>query len=154
MTLQPTVCNDTLQHMIAEDDSASVEIQSTSFPTAMNDKTQGSSKGLTDLDYLDGPTIIAEVCSFFHTRMSILTRLQQPFELHETENTSVTPRVSGCSLPPPYWCVLMTYAAHSRDHRLDRQHPVSNTFTDIYVCRGEDHFPTRYPYELPGFIKG
>lgn len=133
MTSQPTACDDTLQHMVAEDDSASAEIQSTSFPTTTNDEAQESSKGFTDLDYLDGTTVIAEACPFFHTRMSILTRLQQPFEPHETENTSVTPGVSGCSLPPPYWCILMTYAAHSRDHRLDRQHPVSETFTDIYM---------------------
>lgn len=156
MTSQPTVCDNTLQHSVAEDDSASAEIQSTSIPTSTNDKAQpeGGSKGFADLDYLDGPTIIAEVCPFFHTRMSILTGLQQPFEPHEIENTSVTPRVSGYSPPPPYWCILMTYAAHSRDHRLDRQHSVSNAFTDIYVCRGEDHFPTRYPHQFPGVIKG
>ncbi|KAH9999003.1 hypothetical protein BJV77DRAFT_652788 [Russula vinacea] len=75
MTSQPTACDDTLQHMVAEDDSASAEIQSTSFPTTTNDEAQESSKDFTDLDYLDGTTVIAE----------------QPFEPHETENTSVTP---------------------------------------------------------------
>jgi hypothetical protein len=93
MTSQPTVCDNTLQHSIAEDARAAAEIQSTSFPTATNDNAQGSSKGFIDLDYLDGPTIIAEVWPFFHTRISILSGLQQPFEPYETD-TIVTPRVS------------------------------------------------------------
>jgi hypothetical protein len=99
MTPQPTECDNTLQYSVAEDATASVEIQSTSFPAATNDEDQGISNGFTDLDYLDGPTIMAEVNPFFHTRISILTRLQQPTEPHDTENISVTPKVSGS--PPP-----------------------------------------------------
>lgn len=75
MTSQPTACDNTLQHSVAEDTIASVEVQSTSFPAATNDEDQGISNGFTDLDYLDGPTIIAEVNTFFHTRISILIRL-------------------------------------------------------------------------------
>ena len=99
ITSQPTACDNTLQHLVVEDASASAEIQSTSFPTATNDEDQGISNGFTDLDYLDGPTIIAEVYPFFHPRISILMKLQQPTEPHETENISVTPKVSGS--PPP-----------------------------------------------------
>ena len=71
MTSQPTSCDDALQHSIAEDVSSNAEIQSTSFPTTTNDEDQGISKGFTDLDYLDGPTIIAEVYSFVLSRAHI-----------------------------------------------------------------------------------
>jgi hypothetical protein len=70
MTSQPTACDNMLQDSNAEEASASTEIQSTSIPTATNDKAQGSPKAFTDLDYFDGPTVIAEVCPFFHTRVS------------------------------------------------------------------------------------
>jgi hypothetical protein len=66
MTSQPAACDNILQDSNAEEASASTEIQSTSIPAAANDKAQGSLKAFTDLDYLDGPTVIAEVCSFFH----------------------------------------------------------------------------------------
>jgi hypothetical protein len=58
---QPIACDNMLQHAIAGDASASAEFQSTPFPTAIDDNAPESPKGFTDLDYLDGPTIIAEV---------------------------------------------------------------------------------------------
>jgi len=74
---QPTACDIMFQDSNAEEASASTEIQSTliqstsiqftSIPAATNDKAQGGQKALTDLDYLDGPTVIAEVWPFFHT---------------------------------------------------------------------------------------
>ncbi|SRR5216684_3203047 len=64
MTSQPTACDNTLQS-IAEEACPSAEIQSTSTPAATNDEAQGSSKAFINLDDLDGPTIIAEVCPFF-----------------------------------------------------------------------------------------
>jgi hypothetical protein len=70
MTSQPTACDKILQDSNAEEASASTEIQSTSIPAATNDKAQGSPKAFTDLDYLDGPTVAAEVCPFFHMRVS------------------------------------------------------------------------------------
>jgi hypothetical protein len=70
MTSQPTACDNMLQDSNAEEAGASTEIRSTSIPAATNDKAQGSPKAFTDLDYLDGPTVIAEVCPFFHTRVS------------------------------------------------------------------------------------
>ncbi len=119
MTSQPTACDNVLQDSNAEEASASAEIQSTSIPDATNDKAQGSPKAFTDLDYLDGPTVIAEVYPFFHVRVVtiMLTGLRQLPEPCETENNSATPRVSGCSPPPQYQCILMTYAAHNRPHR-------------------------------------
>jgi hypothetical protein len=70
MTSQPTACDNMLQDSNAEEASASTKIQSTSISAAINDKVQGSPKAFTDLDYLDGPTVIAEVCPFFHSRVS------------------------------------------------------------------------------------
>lgn len=69
-TSQPTACDDILRDSNAEEASASTEIQSTSLPAAINDKDQGSSKVFTDLDYLDGPTVITEVCPLFHMCVS------------------------------------------------------------------------------------
>ncbi len=60
MTSQPTAY-DNAQHSIAEEADASAEVESTSIPAATNDKAEASSKAFTDLDYLDGPTVIAEV---------------------------------------------------------------------------------------------
>jgi hypothetical protein len=71
MTSQPAACDNVLQDKNAEEASTSTEIQSTSIPAATNDKAQESPKAFTDLDYLDGPTVITEVCPFFHTRVSI-----------------------------------------------------------------------------------
>jgi hypothetical protein len=102
VTLQPTACDNTLQQSTAEEASASADVRPTSFPTATNNKALESSDGFADLDYLDGPTIIAEVYPFIYTRVSILTGVQQPLEPYETVNTSTTPKVSGCSLPPQY----------------------------------------------------
>ena len=70
MTSQPAACDNILQDSNAEEASASTEIQSTSIPAATNDKAQGSPKAFTDIDYLDGPTVIAEVCPFFHIHVS------------------------------------------------------------------------------------
>jgi hypothetical protein len=70
VTSQPTACDNMLQDSNAEEAGASTEIRSTSIPAATNDKAQGGPKASTDLDYLDGPTVIAEVCPFFHTRVS------------------------------------------------------------------------------------
>jgi hypothetical protein len=69
MTSQPTARDNMLQDSSAEEASARTEIQS-SISVATNDKAQGSPKAFTDLDYLDGPTVIAEVYPFFHTRVS------------------------------------------------------------------------------------
>jgi hypothetical protein len=70
MTSQPTARDNMLQDSSAEEASARTEIQSSSISVATNDKAQGSPKAFTDLDYLDGPTVIAEVYPFFHTRVS------------------------------------------------------------------------------------
>lgn len=70
MTSPPTACDNVLQDPNVEEASASTEIQPSSIPVATNDKAQGSPKAFSDLDYLDGPTVIAEVCPFFHTRVS------------------------------------------------------------------------------------
>jgi hypothetical protein len=50
MTLQPTACDDALQHLIAEAVSSSAEVQFTSFPATTNDEDQKISKGFMDLD--------------------------------------------------------------------------------------------------------
>lgn len=70
MTSQPTARDNMLQDSSAEEASARTEIQSSSISVATNDKAQGSPKAFTDLDYLDGPTVIAEVYPFFHARVS------------------------------------------------------------------------------------
>jgi hypothetical protein len=46
MTLQPTACDDVLQHSIAEDVSASAEIQFTSFPATTDDEDREVRKDL------------------------------------------------------------------------------------------------------------
>ena len=70
MTSQPTTRDDMLQDSNAEEASARTEIHSSSISVATNDKAKGSPKAFTDLDYLDGPTVIAEVYPFFHARVS------------------------------------------------------------------------------------
>lgn len=69
MTSQPTACDNMLQDSSAEEASTRTEIQSTSISATANDKAQESPKAFTDLDYFDGPTVIAEVCPFFHMRV-------------------------------------------------------------------------------------
>lgn len=70
MTSQPAACDNMLQDPNTKEPSTSTEIQSTSIPAAANDKAQESPKAFSDLDYLDGPTAITEVCPFFNTRVS------------------------------------------------------------------------------------
>ena len=65
-----TACDNMLQDSCAEEDSTRIEIQSTSIPAAINDKAQESPKAFTDLDYFDGPTVIAEVYPLFHAHLS------------------------------------------------------------------------------------
>lgn len=71
ITSQPTACDTMSRPSIAEDAGTSAEILATSFPATTNNKAQGSSMAPTDLNYLDGPTIIDEVCQPHHIRVSI-----------------------------------------------------------------------------------
>jgi hypothetical protein len=70
ITSQPTACDNMLKELNAEEAGASTEIQSTSVPAATSDKVQGSPKAFADFDYLDGPTVVAEVCPFFYMHVS------------------------------------------------------------------------------------
>lgn len=72
MMSQPTGCDNVFHDSNVEEASATTEIQSTSIPAATDDKARGSPKAFNDLDYLDGPTVIAEVFPFFHTPVSCL----------------------------------------------------------------------------------
>lgn len=95
ITSRPTTCDTTLQHSTAEDASAGAENWSTSFLAATNDEAQGRSKTHTDLDYLDGPAIITEVCLYLlRSHINSLNRQQQPSEPYKTEYTGATPIVS------------------------------------------------------------
>ena len=67
ITSQPTVRDIVWQDSNAGEASATAEIQ---ISAATNDKAQGSPKAFTDLDYLDGPAVMAEVYPFFHMRVS------------------------------------------------------------------------------------
>ncbi|KAI9510405.1 hypothetical protein F5148DRAFT_594968 [Russula earlei] len=71
-----TACDTTLPTLIDEEVNASAECRPNLVPVPTKDKVQGSSNTLVDLDYLDGPTIIAD----------------QPFESNKTENACETTR--------------------------------------------------------------
>ncbi len=89
-------CDAISQRSIAEDDNVGAESQS-ALLAAPERKAEGSSKAPTDLDYLDGPTIIAEVCQTLRIRINCLTRLPQSSEQHKTRITCTKPRVRGSS---------------------------------------------------------
>jgi len=71
MTSQRTACDNMLQDSNADVASVSTGIQTTSIPAAAKDKAQENPKASDDL-YLDGSTVIAEVCPFFYARVPYL----------------------------------------------------------------------------------
>jgi hypothetical protein len=56
-----SACDTIFHRSIVEDVNTGAETLST-FLAAKEHKAQGSSQATMDLDYLDGPTIIPEVC--------------------------------------------------------------------------------------------
>ncbi|KAI0290508.1 hypothetical protein BC826DRAFT_1187324 [Russula brevipes] len=71
VTSQPIACDTMSRPSIPEDAGTSAEILFTSFPATTNNKAQGSSMAPTDLNYLDGPTIIDEPSESLQAEKSI-----------------------------------------------------------------------------------
>lgn len=89
-------CDTISRRSIAEDGNVGAESQS-AILAAPECKAEGSSKAPTDLDYLDGPTVIAEVCQTLRIRINCLTRLPQSSEPDKTRITCTKPGVRGSS---------------------------------------------------------